>query len=80
MDLGLPAINTPNELGVLHTNATSIKRPTNGSRWSVPYHVFGEATAVGMSATRSDQDYSYKTDFENWREIQEFERQHILMG
>ena len=35
---------------------------------------------VGMSAARSDQDYSYKTDFEISRENQEFERQNILLS
>ena len=33
-----------------------------------------------MSAARSDQDYSYKTDFEIWRENQEFEHQNISMS
>ena len=41
---------------------------------------FGEVTAVGMSAARSDQDYSYKTDFGIWRENQEFEHQNIPMS
>ena len=30
-----------------------------------------------MSAARSDQDYSYKTDFGIWKENQEFEHQNI---
>ena len=54
--------------------------PTDGSYWMVTHHIFGEATAVGMSVAKSYQDYSYKTDFEIWRENQEFERQNILMS
>ena len=50
MDLGLLAINTLNESGVLGTTATRIRRPTNGPHWSEPNHVFGEATVVVMSA------------------------------
>ena len=63
VDFGLPAINKLNESGVLGTPATSIKRLTDGSHWTAPDHVFGEATAVGMSTARSDLDYSYKTGF-----------------
>ena len=59
----------------LNTPATSIRRPTDGFHWSAPDHVFGEATAVGMLAAKSDLDYRYKTDFEIWRENQEFKRQ-----
>ena len=77
MDLGLPAINTLNESGVIGTTVTRIQRPTDGSHWSVPDHVFCEATAVGMSASKSDHDCNYKTNFEIWRENQEFERQNV---
>ena len=45
-----------------------------------PDNVFGESTAVGMSAAESYHNYNYKTDFEIWREDQEFERQNILMS
>ena len=80
MDLGLPAINTSNELGVLGTPATMIQRLTDRSDWSDPDHVFGKATDVGMSTARSDQDYSYKTYFLIWKENQEFELQKISMS
>ena len=69
MALGLPAINASNEVGVLGTTATSIKSLTDGSHLSVLDHFFGKATAVGMSAASSDQDYIYKSYFEIWREI-----------
>ena len=69
VDLVILFINTSNELGVLSTPATIIRRPTDGSHWSVSDHIFGEATVVRISAARSNQDYSYKTDFEIWREI-----------
>ena len=67
VDLGLPAVNTSNEFGIIGTPATSIIRPKDGSHWSVLDNFFGKATAVGMGAARSDQDYSYKTDFDIWR-------------
>ena len=61
-------------------HAASIRRPKDGSHWSASDHVFGEATEVGISAAKSDHDYNYKTDFEFWRENQEFERQNIFMS
>ena len=49
MDLGIPAINTLDESGVLGTPTTRILRPMYGFYWSATDHRFGEATAVGMS-------------------------------
>ena len=63
VDLGLPAVNTSNEFCIISTPATRIRSPKDGSHWSAPDHVFGEATAVGISGARSDQYYSYKTHF-----------------
>ena len=48
--------------------------------WSEPGHVFGQVTVVGMSGTRSEQNYSYKTDFETRRENQDFRRQHTSLS
>ena len=80
VDLGILAINILNESGVLGTPNNNIQRPMDWYHWTSPDHVFCEATAVVMSAARSDQDYSYKTDFEIWRENQEFEHQNISMS
>ena len=74
MDLGLLAINTLNESGVLGTPVTNIRRKPDGYHWTATDHGFGEATAVGMSAVKLDHDYSYKNYFEIWRGNQEFER------
>ena len=52
VELRLPAINTLDEVCILGTPETIIRRPTDGSHWSVPNNFFGEAIAVGMSATR----------------------------
>ena len=71
VDLGLLSITILNESGALGTPVTRIRRPTDGYNWSAPGHVFGGATAVGMSAEKSDNDYNYKTYFEIWRENQE---------
>ena len=60
MDLEILDINTLNESGVLGTPVTRIQRPADVAYWRVPDHVFGEATAVGMSAAKSDHDYSHK--------------------
>ena len=63
MDLGLLAINKLNESVVFGTTTTSIRRPTYGPHWRARDNVFGEATAVRMSAANSDHDYNYKSNF-----------------
>ena len=63
MDLGLSTINTLDESICLSTPATRIRRPTDGSHWIAPDHVFGEAIAVGTSEAKSDHDYNYKLSF-----------------
>ena len=63
MDMGIPAINTLNESGVLGNPTTRIQRPVDGYHWSALYNFFGEVTAVGMSVSNSYHDYNYKTDF-----------------
>ena len=78
MHLGLPAVNASDELGSFGTPATRVGRPIYGSNWCVPGHVFGEATAVGVSGTRSEKNYSSKTDFETRRENQDFGRKIFL--
>ena len=69
VNLGLPAVNALDEFNTFGTPATRVRRPTEGPHWSVLDHIFGEAKVIGMSGTRSELDYSYKTDFQNWREI-----------
>ena len=78
MDLGIPTINALNKINVLGTPDTRILRPMDRYHRSTPDHVFGEATAVGISAAKSDHDYNYKNDFEILRENQEFERQFFF--
>ena len=80
MHLGLLVVNTLDELRSFGTPATKVGRPEDGSNWSAPGHVFGKATAVGMIGTRSEQNYSYKTDFETRRENQDFGCQNISMS
>ena len=46
----------------------------------MPDLIFGEATAVGTSAEKSDHDYNNKTEFQVWKYKKEFERQNILMS
>ena len=75
--LGILAINTLNELGILGTPATRIQRTTDRYHWKAPDNDFCEVTVVGMSASKSDHEYSYKTDFEIWRENQKFDCQNF---
>ena len=80
VDLGILAVNISNEINIFGTPATRIRSPMDGSHWSTPDHFFGEATAVGMSATRSELDHSLKTDFQSWRINQDCGRQNISMN
>ena len=79
-NLGFSTINALDEKFSLSTPATIIRRPTDGSHWSAPDHVFGEATEVGTSAAKSDHDYNFKTEFQIWKVNKEFQRQKIPMS
>ena len=76
----MPAVNPSDGFGIFGTPTTRIRRPTDGSHWCAPDHVFVKAKALVMSAARSDQDYSYNTDFKIWRKNQDFGHQNISMG
>ena len=80
VDSGLLAVNASDEVNIFGTPVTRIRRPMDGSHWSVPYHFLGKRMSVVISATRSELDYRYKTDFQNWRKNQAFGRQNISMG
>ena len=58
MHLGIPAINTSDELRSFGTPTTIVRRPTDGSNWYKTGNVFGEVTVDGMSRTRSEQNYN----------------------
>ena len=72
MSLGFSAINELYEISALSTPAARIWRPTDEYYWRAIGHVFGEATAVGMSAAKSEHDYNYKTGFQIWRYNKQF--------
>ena len=80
MDMGSSAINTFYEISGLSTPTTRIQRPTDGSHWITPDHIFGEATELVMCAVKSDHDYNFKTEFQIWKENQDFDHQNILMS
>ena len=65
LDLGIPDVNTSDKFNTFGTPDNIIRRLTDGTHWSVSDHIFGGASAVVMSATRSELEYSYKTDFQN---------------
>ena len=67
MDLGFLTINALGESSGLSTTATRIQRPADGSYWSASDQFFGETTAVGVSESKSDNDYNYKTEFQIWK-------------
>ena len=62
VNLGILAVNTLDEFNTFGTPATRVRSPTTGPHWSAPDHVFVKVTVVGMSGTKSELDYSYKTD------------------
>ena len=80
VDLGILVVNTSDEFNTFGAPAIRVRRLTDGTQWSAPDHVFGEATVFVMSGTRSELDYIYKTGFQNWRENQDFWRQNISMS
>ena len=80
MDMKISIIDALDERSGISTPAILTQRPMDGSHWSAPGHVFGESTLVGMSATKSDHDYSHKTNFQIWKENKEFERQNTSMS
>ena len=80
MHLGIPAVHVLDELRSFGTPDTRFVRPADGPNWSTPGCVFGKATVVTVSGTRSEKNYSSKTDFGTRRENQYFERQNISMS
>ena len=80
VDLGLLDVNTLDEFSILCNPTTRIIRSMDVFHMSALNHVFGEATMVGINVARSDHDYIYKTDFEIWREKQDFGRQNISIS
>ena len=80
VNLGLSDVNLFVEFNAFGTPDTRVRRPTDVSHWSTPGHVFLEATLVRMSGTRSELNYSYKTNFGIRRENQDFGRRNNLMS
>ena len=67
INLGLLAIHTSDELGSFSILDTSIVRPTDGYKYILSGLLVGEVAAARMSGTRSEQNYSSKTDFKSRR-------------
>ena len=78
--LGLPTTNASDERNPFDTPATRIIRLMYGSHCYALGLVFGEFTAVVMSGTRSEQNYSQRSNFETRRENQEFGHKNISMS
>ena len=80
MQLGLPSVHASAELGSFGKPDTRVRSPSEGSNWSAPSNVFGKDTVVRVSGTRSEQNYSSKTDFETRKKTQDFGQQNISMS
>ena len=80
MHLRFLSVNASDELRSFGKPTNRVIRLTDGSIWYTPSNVFGEATAVGISDRRLEEDYSYKTDYEIRRENTDFGRQNISMS
>ena len=78
--LGIPADNALDEFNPFSTPTTRVRRLTDGSHCSATGSVFGEVAVVGMSRIRSEQNYSYKTDFLIRRGNQDFGLQNNSMS
>ena len=64
INLGFLTINALDEICALSTPATRIQQPMGAAHWSALDHVFGEASAVEMSAAKSYHGYNYKNEFQ----------------
>ena len=80
VDLGLSAVNASDEFITFGDPATRVRNLMDIPHWSAPGHGFGKSTAFGMSSTRSELGYTYKTDIQNWKENKDFGRQNISMS
>ena len=80
VNLGLSSVHTSDELRSVFIPTTIIGRPMDGSNRILSGHRIVEVTADIVSRTRSEQNYSAKTDFETRRENQGFGRQNNSMS
>ena len=80
VDLGLSAVNAWDEFITFGDPATRVINLMNIPHWYPQDHGFGKSTAFGMSGTRSELGYTYKTDIQNWKENKDFGRQNISMS
>ena len=54
VDMGLSTINALHEGSGFSNPVTRIRISEDGSHWSTPNHIFGQATAVGVIEAKSD--------------------------
>ena len=80
MNFRLSPVNTTDKLGSVIIPTNRVKMPKNGSNWLHPGHDIEEAAADGVSETRANNHYNFKSDFEAMREIQDFEQENISMS
>ena len=73
--LGIYTINALDKGASIWTPANIVRRPMDVTHYSAPIRIFGKTKAVEDTVSEKS-DYNYKIDYENWREIQEFEHQN----
>ena len=73
-------INTTDRLGSISIPKTRVVNTTNISDWIRHVHDIEEVTADRVSETKANNHCILKSDFENMREIQYFERENISMS
>ena len=73
VDFGISRIDALDKSSSLCNPTTRVRRPINVSHGSATDHIFVRCTAVREKLS-ANSDHSYKTDFENLRKNQEFER------
>ena len=74
-ELGIYTINALDEIISLSNPTIRIRRLIDVTHCNMPTHIFVETTVVGVSEAKSNYDYNYKTEFQIWKENNEFERE-----
>ena len=74
VNFGLASVNKMDKLGSVSVPTTRVRRPTSNSDRIRHVHDIEEETSDRVIETRANSNYILKSDFENMREIQDFEQ------
>ena len=59
VDLGISTIHALDKVSGISTPDIRIRRTVDVAHWSVPNHIFGQTTEVGVSESKSYYDDNY---------------------